>query len=238
MKYTPLRPAIAMIELIFALVIMGIVLMSAPMLISTATKTTNVALQQEGINEAASRINMILTYAWDQQDTNETCMPPVLHVSAAGDTELILQGTTARRKGVPLTSSSHTFKCNSAEFSASAVLGLELTDGGTKNDMDDFDNNISVATVDATAGGVDYIEQGTVAIATTVSYINDNTDYSLATIGIPAGGAPIGGTTTNIKKIDVNLTSTSTASELNQKKITLHAFSCNIGGYELEHKGL
>ena len=38
-KIKKMRPAIAMIELIFAIVIMGIVLMSAPRLISTAAKS-------------------------------------------------------------------------------------------------------------------------------------------------------------------------------------------------------
>ena len=88
-----MRTAIAMIELIFAIVIMGIVLMSAPMLISTASSTTTVALQQEGINEASSRISMILTYPWDQNDINDSCISPVLHVSS-GDSELAEDNTT------------------------------------------------------------------------------------------------------------------------------------------------
>ena len=66
-----LRPAIAMIELIFALVIMAIVLMSAPMLISTATKSGYVAIQQEAINAAASQVNMIMGYHWDENSADE-----------------------------------------------------------------------------------------------------------------------------------------------------------------------
>jgi hypothetical protein len=70
MNKTTLRPAIAMVELIFAIVIMGIVLMSAPMLISTASKSGYVAIQQEAINEAASQVNMIMGYHWDENNTN------------------------------------------------------------------------------------------------------------------------------------------------------------------------
>ena len=62
MYYKRLRPAIAMIELIFALVIMGIALMSAPMLITVSTQSIEVSLQQESLNEASSRVNMLLTY--------------------------------------------------------------------------------------------------------------------------------------------------------------------------------
>jgi len=93
------RPAIAMIELIFSIVIMGLVLLSAPMLISTATKSTTVALQQEGINEVASRINMILTYEWDENDASSLCaaFPSILRVTN-GDDELEAVAAT----GLPL----------------------------------------------------------------------------------------------------------------------------------------
>jgi len=43
------RKAIAMIELIFAIVVMGIVMLSAPMLVNKATQSSYVALQQESI---------------------------------------------------------------------------------------------------------------------------------------------------------------------------------------------
>jgi len=71
-KHTLFRPAIAMIELIFAIVIMGIVMMSAPMLVSTASKSGFVAIQQEGISEVASQLNMILSYAWDENNADPT----------------------------------------------------------------------------------------------------------------------------------------------------------------------
>ncbi len=76
------RPAIAMIELIFAIVIMGIVLMSAPMLISVATKSGYVAILQEAIHEASSQVNMIAGYHWDENDADELFLDPILGVSA------------------------------------------------------------------------------------------------------------------------------------------------------------
>jgi len=75
------RPAIAMIELIFAIVIMGIVMMSAPMIISTAAKSGYVTIQQEAINEAASQINMIMGYHWDESSSDETFLDPILSVT-------------------------------------------------------------------------------------------------------------------------------------------------------------
>jgi len=68
-KIVKRKKAIAMIELIFALVIMGIVLMSAPMLIQQSVKSSNIALQQEAIVAAASQTSIILSMHWDEENT-------------------------------------------------------------------------------------------------------------------------------------------------------------------------
>lgn len=225
------RPAIAMIELIFAIVIMGIVMMGAPMLVSTASKSVTVALQQEGINEAASRVSMLLTHAWDEQDTNDSCTPPVLRVSASGDSELNVAADN-RRVGVPFLSNSRTFICGTDNnISASTTFGTDTGDT-IKDDLDDFTNTTLI--VDASgAGGKDYIEQTTVSIATAINYISDAATYSATTIAFAPGGG--GGTSTNIKAITVTVTSTSGTAELT-KNIILRAFSCNIGGYKFARR--
>lgn len=222
------RPAVAMVELIFAIVIMGIVLMSAPMLISTATSTTIVALQQEGVNEAVARINEVLTYDWDENSKDDACIPPVLHVSS-GDDELNEIGTTGRRVGVPLKTKTRTFKCQALELDASSLA----VDG--KDDIDDFAGTISLIEDTSGSGGKDYIESTTVNIATTVSYIGDGAAYNSGSFAYVPGGTSAN--STNIKQIGVTLTSTSSVSELD-KTITLNAFSCNIGGYEYASREL
>lgn len=227
-----LRPAIAMIELIFAIVIMGIVLMSAPMLISTSTTSTYVAIQQEGINEAASRINMIMGYHWDENNTNDMYLPPILNVSS-GTSALDEVGTTARRIGTPMTSH-RTFILsdrNSSELNASA-LG---NDAGDQDDMDDFIGDISLTQIEAAT--VDYTERTTININTAIAYNTDSVtggDYNQSVITFTPFINPPSGTT-NIKSITVTLTSTSGLTELD-KSIVLRAFSCNIGGYELEER--
>lgn len=223
------RPAIAMIELIFAIVIMGIVLMSAPMLISTAAKSTTVALQQEGINEAVSRVSMIMTHEWDQNSINDSCISPVLHVSSSGDSALNEVGTSGRRIGVPLGTNSHTFKCGAAEFNVSSS-GLE---GTVKDDIDDFAGTTLVP-ISTGTGGTNYIETGSVSIADSVGYASDAASYNSNTFTYDFSGAlAAGSSSTNIKAINVTLTSTHAANELS-KTIILNGFSCNLGGYEFE----
>ncbi len=231
-----LRPAIAMIELIFALVIMGIVLMTAPMLIRTAAKSGYVAIQQEAINEAASQVNMIMGYHWDEETTDETYLDPILNVTA-GNGNLNVSGTTGRRMGTPLESYRSFIRSDGRDDLNASTLGSDPT-GETKDDMDDF-----IDDTDLTLNGVGEagnVETTTININTTFSYINDN----------PTGLSyqPGGGTlnfdldfttatgTTNIKGITIKLTSNSSAEELNTKEIVLRAFSCNIGGYKLEEK--
>lgn len=221
-----LKPAIAMIELIFAIVIMGIVLMSAPMLISTAGKSTSVVLQQEGVNQAVSRITMILTYPWDENDTNGSCIPPVLRVTNINSALEPSTADPARRAGVPVGSKSRTFNSCGADLNASAI-----TADGDLDDMDDFSNTSLVQIQDA---GGRYIEKGTVSIATAISYGADTANYSGTSISFVPGS---GSATSNIKNIDVNITSTSGIDELN-KTIVMHAFSCNIGGIEYEMRQL
>jgi len=226
------RPAIAMVELIFAIVIMGIVLSAAPSLIATAVSSTSVALQQEGINEASARVTLILTYAWDKNDTNDSCTPPILHVTD-GDDQLEKNTTTGRRNGVPKESNSHSFSCNGEEFDASTILN-DPDEDGNQDDIDDFVGITSLVIDNAGDGGKDYLEQDTVEVNTTVFYIADEANYDQQSFAYTPSALGSTGTS-NIKEIQVILTSSSDADEL-QKEITLHAFSCNVGGFSYEHR--
>lgn len=230
-----LRPGIAMIELIFAIVIMAIVLMSAPQLIRTSTESGYVAIQQEAINEAASRVNMILGYSWDESNTNEIYLPSILRVSN-GDGFLNESGTTGRRAGTPTESFRSFYRGDGADFNASTIGA----DGGDGDDMDDYNNPVGLTLEENSTS--DYIETTSVNIATTVKYGTDtstNGDYddlggdneisyspSFSSTALP---------TTNIKFITVRLTSTSAINALD-KNITFNAFSANIGGYDLEER--
>lgn len=231
------RPAIAMIELIFAIVIMGIVMMSAPMLISTASKSSYVAIQQEGINEAASRINMIMGYAWDENNTNDTYIPPVLFVSN-GTADLNVSDTnTSRRTGTP-SESQRTYilsDLNSSTLFTTHPLSLgKDAVGETEDDMDDFIGDISLNLIEAAS--VDYVEKTTISINTNVGYSKDDVlggynDDSI--VFVPFRVESTG--STNIKFINVTLTSTTGVDELS-KTIVLRAFSSNIGGYTLKER--
>jgi len=235
------RPAIAMIELIFAIVIIGIVLMSAPMLISTAAKSGYVAIQQEAINEAASRVNMIMGYHWDENSADETVLDPILRTASTvadlAEATYIDGNGTGIRIGTPRESYRSFVRPNGSR--AIATASGSLGNDGIENDMDDFMGTIGL-NLEGTGTEANYIEKN-VTIVTTIAYISDATDTTTYnpignTINFNPNFTQTSATTTNIKRINTILTSGAASPEELGKTIILHAFSCNIGGYKLEER--
>ena len=233
-----IRPAIAMIELIFAIVIIGLVLMSAPMLMQTASKSGYVAMQQEGISEAASRVNMIMGYPWDEANVDDNTSNVLLQTgsSTSGLTEqnrtigvLTVEGY---RPGTPIESLRNFKAPGNSRLNASSTLSSE----SDEDDIDDFIGTVGLKLAGA-GTGADYIESNA-TIATSIIYLGDDTNesgYSHNSITyIPDFDHPKA--SSNIKGITVSLTSASTSPSELDKNITLRAFSCNIGGYELEER--
>jgi len=232
------RPAVAMIELIFSLVIMAIVMMSAPMLISTSQSSTVIALQQEGINEAVSRINMIMGYAWDERNT-DNAYAPILHTTAV-NLDLAMVANLARRRGTPV-ESQRTFifaDSNSSNLFTSTTLGLDSGEtDATADDIDDFIGITELIEIDSAP--IDYVQTEKVSIATAIIYTTDSVvgGYNQSTINYNPFTASAVNTTSHIKSIVVTLTSTDTNnSDIFDKIITFRAFSSNIGTYILEER--
>lgn len=236
------RAAIAMIELIFAIVIIGLTLMSAPMLISQATTSGYVAIQQESIAAASSQIGLILTRNWDERDSNITQGSPILTTTyaTAGNAALVTTATTTR-PGMVLGSSSRPILFTDGTLAA-ASTSLQH-DANDSDDIDDFnglnyglevfnsetidtatgdyiDSNITISVVIDYGSDVPSTVTGT---ATANGYADNTITFSNPFLSTPAG-------TTNIKLINVNLTTNEVTPELS-KSISLSAFSCNIGGY-------
>ncbi len=238
-----MRTAAAMIELIFALVIMGLVLMSAPKLISTATKSSFVGLQQEAITEAASHMNMILGYHWDEGDTNEEYPDPILIVSTTADNNLSFFKLNSWRIGTPKESSRSIIRedgTKNINATAPANLGKDAGEP-PEDDVDDFIGTYVLQNV-AAAGKSDVADKQ-ISVATTVSYALDSPVAGTGPYDTTGGDGIISfngladttAGSTNIKHVTVTLTSTSGVDEY-AKQIVLQAFVCNIGAYKLASK--
>jgi len=236
-----LRPAIAMIELIFAIMVMGIVMMSVPQLLSTATDSSYVAIQQEGISEAATQVNIIMGYEWDENNTIDGHTTVLNTNGDAGLRGVRIPPTTPKRRiGTPIRSQRLFISYDGSEYNATAVALLG-SDGGDLDDIDDFTGTTFLSTIEVVADNSDYLETATVSIARTVTYMADGVDGG--SYNDPGGDKSLtfsprfltNANTSNIKRIQVTLTSTAGIEEFN-KTITLNAFSCNIGSYKLEER--
>ncbi len=226
-----MRKGIAMIELIFAIVIIGITLMSIPNLIHQASESGYTTIQQESIAAAASDLSLILSREWDESGTDPSIGSPILDTDSSS-TSL---DTRPRPGGL---SRSFTTGLGGTSLTASPSSAFN-TDG----DFDDLDDAHDVTgTVTLMDGNQDLIDIN-ISIATNIVYIKDTpkgtTDDwdSSATIIFEAPftqAAP--GSTTNIKSVSITLTSSNTAEELADKKIIFRAYSCNIGSYKLERR--
>ena len=231
------RRAIAMIELIFAIVIIGIVMLSAPMLIDRSTQSTYVALQQESIAAAAAQINMIMTANWDHSDTNITQGSPVLQTGS------VTISNCATKQPVGVTSISgrycHRDDIVGATLSAN-TLGTDGSEGAFYDDIDDYHNKDYIISVYegetyATHQG-DYLDRN-ITIESKVYYGDDTPRNVTDTAGNYAETTTfsnpfrhtITANTTNIKLITVTLTSSNPIDEISDKQMMLSAFMCNIG---------
>lgn len=229
------KAGIAMIELIFAIVVMGITLLSVPMLLTVVSKSSIVSFQQEAIAVTASHTNALMTYAWDEQNTETLALyiQDILHTNGAALlTEAgrpALSYPAARRRNFDPTG-----------FATPALaLGddTNLTLVDTLDDVDDFNANVVGLISAVPAGTLNDADEGeyidvNISINTQVRYGDDTATYDSGT-GVFAFSDPLSSAamanTTNIKLITTQLTSLSLSEELNDKQINLSAFMCNIG---------
>ena len=223
------KNAIAMIELIFALVIMGIVLMSAPMLIQQSIKSSNVALQQEAIVAAASQVAIVLSMHWDEKNSN----------IAIGESPIL----DANRSSFPFppVGLNGVYGRNTHDGSnilSPSALGKDINETVYTDfdDVDDYDGSsfgLMLFNNESTTADIGEYVDTTVNINTTVRYTKEsNVSENITT-------SPF----SNIKAIKVHLTSNLDKTNANyiaelEKDITFKAFSCNIGTYSINGREL
>jgi len=213
-----MRQATSMIELVFAIVIMGIAVMSLPLILTQVQNNNAFAMQQEAILAAKAKIGDILTYEWDENSYSAATQRAYV-LDTTSDTNLSRVLGTNRRVGHVNAESRR--KLFDATINPTTLLGKE---GAVFNDIDDFSSNtpsvLTAATVAETAGSLDYIFD--LNMTTTVTYAADTANYTSSSLGVFALNPDDNGATTNIKTISVRVTGAN-------NNITLRTFSCNIG---------
>ncbi len=232
-----MRRAIAMIELIFAISVMGIVLMSVPMLITTATRSAQTAFKQESIAITASHANALMSYAWDEQNTQSQLPQQQNWILATQSTvtELINRPAAVgnpgakRRPGTAQASPASSFGPGKDQ-----ELDGQTEENASKDDVDDFDGTtVSLDSLEtAVTQKGDYIDTN-LTLSTSVIYGGDSANYpACATSNGCAFSQPFTTAatgTSNIKQVTVNFTSSDT-----DTKIQMRFFMCNIGTADID----
>jgi len=211
-----LRNGSSMIELVIAIVVMGIAMMTLPMMLTTVQNNNTFALQQEAILMTRTQLGDIMTYPWDDKSEDNSFNIGILDTS--GDSDF----NRTNRVGLVKADKRRKFFTTVTTATLPANLGQ---DGGDYDDIDDFDTkNMHLSTSSDTNATIGYKTDSNMTIS--VKYIDDNTSYPLTTFDFNASSTPAG--TTNIKMIEISLTNS-----LLDNNITLRSFSSNIGANQL-----
>ncbi len=153
------RYAFTMIELIFAIVVISIAVISLPMMIQTSTKGIENNLVQEAIFASSAKLNEIISYPWDENSIpNGSTFSEVIWTNAND-----CNSSTKLRPG-HIMEQQHR-RCLDSNFSviqptAAAALGMEANDNNVYDDIDDFNGVSTAMFIDNSGAGVITSAQG------------------------------------------------------------------------------
>lgn len=203
-----MKKAASLIELIISIVVMGIMLMSLPLILAQVQKIDESSMQQEVINAIKSNIYSSPTYRWDRKSSNMDSGNSHI-LDADGDADLQRVVGTNYRKG----SISRRFFDNNTPPSNAGGLGLL-----SANETGGFDTTAQAMNADYTF---------TISLNRSVGYVSDDANYTSSSLGDTNAtvfilGAPHAGISSNLKQLIVTAT-------VNGQTTTLKAFSANIG---------
>lgn len=213
-----MRKAASMLELVIAIVVMGIAVMSLPLILTQSQNSNAIALQQEVILATKTKLGYILAYEWDANSYDATAsVSRVLDTTNSASADSDFNTTSTRRIGHILTDNRRRLRDDMASPSLSGSTAWGNTG---LLDIDDFHNKIENTTV--VAADMDYIFN--LELNSTVSYVNDSATYTNQDINFTFDASSTPANPTNIKMITVRTKDTS-----NNVNIILRAFASNIG---------
>lgn len=192
MKKHTFKLAFTMIELIFAIVIIAITVLSLPMMTQVTSKGIENNLVQEAIFAASTKINETVSYYWDENSLESgKYLSNVVSVAPSDCNE-----TTKLRSG-HINQPLHRRCIDDTTLRPSTTLGSDSADLDDIDDVHGSTTNIFTSTTTSASG-----YKKNYNVTTSVSYASFGTEAS---------------TTNNIKKIEVTVTdsSSNTITKLN-----------------------
>jgi len=218
-----MRKAASMLELVIAIVVMGIAVMTLPILLLKTQNNNEYTLQQEIILAARTKMGDTLTYRWDE---HSLINDKIFVLMTDGDSDLNISSPgSIRRIGHVLASKRRKFSNDLNSSTPVANLG---PDGGDLDDIDDFDGKTDTLEIGSQVTSLDY-HYTDFNLTTAVVYISDDANYSNQNLNFTFD-TNASASTSSIKMLTLKVKGP------NNIPFTIRSYSCNIGENELLRK--
>ncbi|MFC2073680.1 type II secretion system protein [Campylobacterota bacterium] len=229
------RHAFTMIELIFALVIMGIIFITLPLILLNDSTNVERNLMQEAILASSTKLGQILSFSWDENSALDVNVLAASHsvdvTSATGVLDRV--GTTDFRIGHLQQPLHRRMTPASAPRSASTTLGTDVGDI-ISDDIDDTDGDTNVALIGTTTTLTS--KEGykkNYRVTTKVEYVSDSnfrngTLYSSNLIDYTFDTTVVAGTS-NLKMVEIEVDQNNSGTWSTEPILRLRAYSANVG---------
>lgn len=225
------RQAFTLIELIFAIVIVAIIVLSIPMMTQATSKSSEGSISQEAVFAASAKLMQTLSFPWDENSS---------------DIEQMLEGATVLSGVVKIPGGTASLDFNDTVCRPGLIArrcrtdeqGREVNVSNLGNDYTNFlirglDDSNGTSTIIATSSE-GYKNRYT--LVTTIGYVSDSEDSGMNEIDYNASN-PFGGnsfvfsdanitTPTNLRLVTVSIYKTG---DLVTPVSVLRAYGANIG---------
>jgi len=216
-----MKKASSLLELIIAIVVMGIAVISFPTVLMQTQSNNTFALQSEVLLGVRVKLGDILTYRWDE---NSLVDDKIFVLVTDGDSELNATAGTTRRIGHVNADKRRKF---SPDLNSSTPVANLGSDSGDLDDIDDFDGSVETLQATTESTNLDY-RFTDYNITTSVVYVDDTANYSGTTLSFTLKDSNISHTS-SIKMITLSVSGTDIP-------FKLRSYACNIGELELLRK--
>ena len=228
----------SLIEIIFAIVIISISMMSVPMILKQNTKSGESAIMQEAILATSTKMGNILSYSWDKNsyDAKNGILRTVdvkngdSHLARSNESN----NSNLRMGNIFFTIGRKFFDCNNFmgminfNKNKSNCNGITYPDTTVnhknKVSINDFHNE----TVTISGGGSYDYKDSNLSIKSAIYYIPDSANYDDTNIHFTFT-TPTNTPITSDKSTNIKMIVTTANSPMLKRKLTLRAYEANIG---------
>ena len=214
-----MRKGFWLLELIFAIVVMAIAMLSIPTVLSQTTAGIETTLKQEAIFYGSRTMGSLLTYRWDENsikgdpDKNISHILDVSNGDSHFDRNTSITPSRFRTGNFNLKAVRTFFNTTT---NATSTLGNESGES-EKDDIDDFNNDTDIITAQKGDFVLNMkIHKKIYYIADTPTYSNGRVRFSFSS----TSASP----TTNVKMIELNVTD-----DKDNTILLIRTITCNVG---------